>query len=180
MAEYDDRRAVRDAVLFRCETAADRQTHSEHVEVRRRNHLTGNEGRPLTGGENPANVSAAGNIGQRIDALLDVEEIGIRRGELWVILADSGVNLDKPVGLPDRPAAKKNRVDDREQRGVEANPERQRGDCGGGKPWVVKQLTGAVLQVTYQGGQHGSARFQLTDTLFTRRSFEVRLLVVLK
>ena len=173
MAEYHHGRPAWNAILLRGKAAADRQTHAQHVEVFGRHHFASDEGRPLAGRENPANVRAARDAGQRIDTFLDVEVVSVRGGELGEVLADPGVNLNEPVGLADRSATKQDRVHHREKSGVEANSERQGGNSGGGKPWVVKQLTNAVLHVADCRDQHECC-FQLRDTLFGRRSFDRR------
>ena len=58
----------------------------------------------------------------------EIEEVRIRAGRVGVAVPAARVDVDEPIGPLDRQRAKQQRVDDREERGVEADADAERQD----------------------------------------------------
>jgi hypothetical protein len=148
VAEHQHGVPARGRVLLRQEAAAERGTHAEEVEVVRGDDFPGGErGLARAPAQDAACVRVGAEVRERRGRLADREEIGVRAGEVRHLVGEAGVDLDQAVRPLDRGAAEEHGVHHAEQRGVQADPQRQRGDGGGREGRTARELPDAVLQV---------------------------------
>ena len=150
VADDDDRDGARRHVLVFAKPAPERRPDAEQIEVVGGDGFACREKRPSAIRDDAAHVAVASNAGERVGAALNIEEIGVGRGELRVVLAQAAVDLNQSIGLGDRGVAQQHGVDDGEERDVEADAQGQRPDGRGREPRAPDQLPDAVPQIPEQ------------------------------
>ncbi len=147
VAQHHQRRGAGPSVIAFHEPAAERHPDTEHVEVVRRDGLARDQDGALHRGEDAADVGSAGQPRKGVGIALDVEVVGIGRGQLGKIRAGAAVDLDQPIALGQRVVPEEDRVDHGKERGVEANPQRQREHGRGRQPRAPRELSNAVPDI---------------------------------
>src|SRR5688572_23698000 len=147
MTDDDHGRGVGCQILVIAEFTADRDRNAKDAKEIRRDGLAGDE-RPLAARrKNAANVAARREAGDGVGASFDVLQIRVRGGELRIVLAQAAVDLNQLIRAMQRLAAQQHGIDDRKDRDVQADAQRQRANRRGGKGGILKQLADAVPEV---------------------------------
>ncbi len=91
-------------------------------------------------------------------AVARVAEVGVREGaELEV--GGREVDVDQTLGLADRGLAQQDRVDEREDRGVGADPDRERSDRGEREARALAQSAQGIAQAEAAGAALATSRW---------------------
>ena len=133
-------------VLVRVERAAALDRRAEELEVVGR-HLVGVQ---LLGHAAAGEVHDVGAVGRDVldDAGLVAPELELRgRAGAEGALRRGLLEHDQPIRFGKRHRLEQHRVDDREDRGVGADPQGQRSHCGEGEPRAVPEGPEGVLHV---------------------------------
>ena len=133
VTDHHDRRRTLPQIVG-CDQAPHRRLHAQRLEQFRRGAEPGDAHRLVPFEQRALHPAIRRQRLHRLLALLEIDEIA----DADEFLGDAGGHIamlqdDELVGATDRQRAQQHRFDDREQRGVGANSERQRQHRGGGE-----------------------------------------------
>jgi hypothetical protein len=138
-------------VLALEECAAQQRSHAEHFEIPRRGPCRDEPLGLPHAGEVRVPLLTGGKRGEDAQALAYVAIRGRREGRFLRSLAVDVVDGDQPVWREVRQRPQQHPVDDREERGVGADAEREGGDHDQGEAGVVQQPAERVAEVASHG-----------------------------
>ena len=135
------------------EGAPDQWLHAEHIEEAMRDHAVGQLRRLIDAGEVHIIVASTRDRFERCDLLLELAEPRRREAlALQVLLHVLRLDRDELVGIRERQRREQHRVHHAEDRGVRANPERQRQDGDDGETRRLAELPESEAEIVHRGG----------------------------
>jgi hypothetical protein len=142
-------------VVFRQQRAADKRLHAEQLKVVAGHRLAHRKPRAVDQFHGGHRRAVGQHVGEHVVLRFEIEEVRIRAGRVAIAVAAAGEHVDQPVRALDRQRLEQQGVDQREQRGVEADADGQRRDGDQSERRAAAQPAKRETDVGQEVFEHG-------------------------